>query len=150
MVAAVFVQPVLVVPIAALIAIGLAWYWARLGRPTVPRSRRRIRRWSLAMMFITLGLVVWALSFVDPRAQPQTAVTAWSLAVLALLAVMVTAGVDMVNNLRLHREAVSRDLHEAAVDLVTALRERRAAADRNDTAHDEDLASSRSDSESTS
>lgn len=127
MLAAVFVHPAWTLPPATLIALGLLWYWVRLGRPTVPPSRRRIRRWSLLIMLIGLGLLIWGLSFVDARVEPVKAVLIWSAATLMLLLVMAAAGIDALNNMRLHREAVQRDLHEAAVELAAALRERRNA-----------------------
>ena len=95
------------VPMAVAVGVWVMWYWQRLGRDEVPESRRRIRRASIIVMLAGLPLFVRALSFVDSHADSRAYVIAWLLVLLAVGAVMVVAGLDVVNNLRIHRREIA-------------------------------------------
>ena len=113
--AAEHVPAVLTVPVAALFAAWLLWYWRRLGRSDVLESRRRIRRASTAVMLAGLPFLVEAASFLDARKQPGTWALTWILVMFALGLVVFTAGLDIFNTLRLaRRERLDRVIHDAA------------------------------------
>ncbi len=114
------------IPLLLLAAGGIAWYWLRLGRPGVPSSRRRIRRFSIVLMLIGLPVLGKALSFVDPALQHQHRdyIVTWTVVLLFVLGVVITAGIDVVNNLRLHHAQQTAEMHEAAVRLREAIAQR--------------------------
>jgi hypothetical protein len=124
--AAVHLAPTLTIPLAIALSGLLAWYWFRLGRAEVPTSRRRIRRASLAIMLLSLPMFVRALSFLDPEVDQRPYVLTWTIATLMVLVVIVAAVIDAVNNLRLHHAQRLDALHEAAIELAQAVRDRRA------------------------
>jgi hypothetical protein len=117
------------IPPLALAAAGLVWYWLLLGRPNVPPSRRRIRRISIAIMLLGMPLLVRGVSFLDPAIQSQhrAYVTTWLLVLVFVLAVVVTAVFDIVNNLRLHHASTVDEMHDAALKLRDALHSQRAS-----------------------
>lgn len=114
------------VPAAALIAGWIVWYWRRLGRPDVPVSRRRIRRASMFLMVISLPMFVRALSVLDPKVDPRQYVATWMLAMAVVGLVILTAALDAINNLRLHRQLHEQEIRLAARELTRAAAHRRA------------------------
>lgn len=121
MLAAVHVAPVYTVPAAVLLAAAVVWYWLRLGQTSVPASRRRIRRASLSLIFVTIPVIVSALSVVDPKQRASAYVVLWSAAVLCLLLIVVTAIFDALNNIRLHRDAALDESLTATAQLIRLL-----------------------------
>ena len=90
------------IPLALVIGASVLSYWQRLGQTGVPESRRRIRRASIVLMLVALPVFVRALSFVDPDVHPTDYVVTWLLALVLIGLVLVTAGIDVVDTLRLH------------------------------------------------
>ncbi|MDY7107833.1 MAG: hypothetical protein SYC29_04270 [Planctomycetota bacterium] len=127
MIAAVFVDPWITMPIAILIAGGLAWFWYRLGRPGVPPSRRRVRRLSVFFMLLSLPAFVRGLSYLDLEAPAdrQGFVLAWSIALLLVLAVFLIACIDILVSMRLHRREYEKEIERAGKELRDAVRRRR-------------------------
>lgn len=113
------------IPIAVVISAALVWYWVRLGRSDVPVSRRKIRRFSLVIMLLSLPMFVRALSFVDPAVDKRPYVLAWTACTFMVLVVLATALLDAVNSLRLHQNHRHEALREAAAQLAKALRDRK-------------------------
>lgn len=122
--AAVHLSPALTVPIAIALSAVFVWYWIRLGRGDVPVSRRKIRRFSLAVMLIALPMFVRAASFVDPAIDKKPYVLAWTAATLMVLLVIVSALLDAANNLRLHQRLQHEEMIKAATELAKTIRER--------------------------
>jgi hypothetical protein len=120
--ASVHVAPLYTVPEALLLAAAVLWYWWRLGRRDVPVSRRRIRRASLSLVLVTIPVFVGALSFVDPQQRASTYIVLWSVGMLCVLLIMVTAVVDALNNIRLHREAAHVEAIAATVQIIESLK----------------------------
>jgi hypothetical protein len=126
--ASVHLSPAFTVPIAVAISAVVVWYGVRLGREDVPASRRKIRRFSLAIMLLSLPMFVRALSFVDPVLDKRQYAVAWTAATIMVLIVIAAAFMDAVNNLRLHQRQQHEELTKAATDLALAIRERRVKA----------------------
>jgi cytochrome bd-type quinol oxidase subunit 2 len=115
-IAAVHVHPAITSVLALLVAAVLGWYWHRMGDEHVPASRRRIRRISILCMLISLPMFIAALSLLDPAIhnQKRTYALAWTFALGMLLIIIITAVLDMMNNLRLHNTEQRR----AALDSI--------------------------------
>ena len=96
------------IPVAVVLAIWMLSYWKRLGGSSIPDSRRRIRRASLAVMLSSLPVTVQALSFLDFQVQPNQYAITWLLIVFLLGLVLMTAALDTVNTLRLAHRAANR------------------------------------------
>ncbi len=96
------------IPVAVVLAVWMLSYWKRLGDPSFPDSRRRIRRASLAVMLSSLPVSVQALSFLDFQVQPNQYAITWLLIVFLLGLVFVTAALDTVNTLRLASRVENR------------------------------------------
>lgn len=122
--AAVHLSPAVTAPIAIALSAVFVWYWIRLGREDVPDSRRMIRRFSLAVMLLSLPMFVRAASFVDPVVDKKPYVLTWTAATLMVLLVIVAALIDAVNNLRLHQRHQHEEMIRAASELATAIRNR--------------------------
>ena len=123
--AAVHLPPAVTVPIALAISALLAWYWLRLGADSVPASRRKVRRFSLAAILLSMPMLVRALSFVDPAVDKKPYVIAWTAVTFMLLLIIAAALMDAINNLRLHQHQRNDAVMQAATDLAKAIRERR-------------------------
>jgi uncharacterized membrane protein len=128
--AAVHISPFVALPIAAILAATLVWYWVQLGATDVPRSRRWIRRFSLAMSFALLLAAVLGVSFIDPRGQQSAYVVTWATVILIILMVMLTAVADIFNSLRLTREIRTRMEVDAAAELHRSIKEHAATSGR--------------------
>ncbi len=122
MLATVHIAPIYTAPVAAGFAIVVMWYWVRLGRSDVPQSRRRIRRSSLSIILVTIPVLFGALSLIDPKVRASAYVILWSVAMLCLLLVVVTAIFDSLNSMRLHREAAQAEAGHAAANIMRSLK----------------------------
>jgi len=120
--AEVHVAPGFTVPALTLLGVLLVMYWLALGRDDVPSSRRRIRRMSVALMLISLPVFAKAMSFVDRDIDPRGYVLAWTAALGFVIVIVVTAFVDMVNNIRLYRIERYEHQYGSAKDLTMMLR----------------------------
>jgi hypothetical protein len=118
--------PYLTVPLALVIAGFIVWYWMRLGHADVPASRRIIRRVSMMLMLIALPMFLNALSFLSPESDRDRYIIAWTLALGTILLVIITAGVDALNSVRLLRRAHESEVQDASIELAKAIRRRRA------------------------
>lgn len=134
MIAAVHVHPAITSVLALLVAAVLGWYWHRIGDPSVPASRRRIRRISILCMLLSLPLFIAALSLLDPtiHSQKRTYALAWTFALGMLLIIMITAVLDMMNNLRLHTTEQRRAALDSVLEHITANRPPATDAEKND------------------
>jgi hypothetical protein len=106
----------LVLPMAAVVLLVLAAHVNSLQTPEVPSSRRRIRSASGVLMMFVTALLAYAFGIVSPRVNPRMFVIAWTSISALLMMVVMLAGLDMVNTLRLHREA-KRDLRQHLRDV---------------------------------
>ena len=120
-------SPAVTIPIGLFITLMLGWYWYAMGSADVPASRRRIRRVSLGFIEAALVCLVLAMSVFDHVTQPSAYVFAWSGALLLLLMVVVTAVIDLINNMRLQEFAKHDRVIEAAAEAARIRREREAA-----------------------
>jgi len=116
-----------VLTIAPAIVVGawIVWYWFRLGREDVLPGRRRIRRFSIFLMLLSLPVLVRALSFLDPQLQPREYTSTWLVAMMILLLVAFTAGLDMLNTLRSLQRQQNDTMHAAAKELARVIAERK-------------------------
>ncbi len=128
--AAIHMSPAVTVPLGLFMTLVLAWYWHSIGLPDVPSSRRRIRRVSLGFIEATLICLVLAMSFIDHATQPSAYVFAWTGVLLLLLLVLVTAVIDLVNNMRLEEFAKQDRVIEAAAEAARIRRMREDDSDR--------------------
>ena len=118
MIAAVHISPWVTVPVAFVLASFLAWYWMLQGRPEVARTRRRIRRLSVAVMLISLPNFVRGLSFLDAEVHQVAYLVSWSMSLLLVLIVFVTACLDAMWTLRMDRRRLDTEMSKAAGDLL--------------------------------
>jgi hypothetical protein len=125
---AVHLPPLISVSMASAIGAWIVWYWFRLGSANVPRSRRRIRRYSLFAIGVSLMFFVRGLSFVDRAVDPRNYIITWSLALLMAAIVIVIAMLDAMNNLRLHQAHASAEVKQSTRELVDAIEKRRTAS----------------------
>lgn len=119
------------IPVAIAIGLILLWYWMHLGSEHFPSSRRRIRRASVVLMVISLPIFVRAISLNHTR-QPTEFVIWWTLAAFLVFLVVVTAGLDVLNSMKLQRD---RQIDEAARDIaamINAARESREQPEQED------------------
>jgi len=124
-VSTVHLGPEATIPAAIAVGAALIWYWIKLGAPHIPASRRRIRRVSLVLILFSLPMFVRALSVIDPDLDPKEYVATWTMALLMVAIVMVIAGVDVMNNLRLLQQQAHLDVEKSARDLLQAIDDRR-------------------------
>ena len=102
MILTVHLPPALTIPPAIGLAIWIMWYWKRLDDPKVDAKRRRIRRASIVVMFVSLIPFVRALSFVNHQTDPSSYLISWFLVLFAIGLIVVTAILDSFNTVRLH------------------------------------------------
>ena len=110
-----------VVPVGGVALLLLAWYWRRLGRPEVLSSRRRIRRASLVIMAAVVVLAVRGLIFVDPAVDGRAYAIIWTLVVVGVGLVVLTAVADAINSFRAHQIDREAALSETAATVLAAL-----------------------------
>lgn len=135
--AAVHLAPLASITVAVALSAMLSWYLIRVGRADVPPSRRRIRRFSIVVMLVSLPVFVRGLSFIDPATDQRAYVTTWTLATFLVLVVIATAIMDAVNNLRLHQSQRRDAMHTAAIDLAKAMHAHRSAPARAQRSRDD-------------
>ena len=82
------------VPLACVLLAVSAWYWSRLGDPSIPRSRRVLRRASLSAAVAGVPAVAAGFSIIDPDVRPVAYATAWAIALVAILAAVGLAAAD--------------------------------------------------------
>jgi hypothetical protein len=104
------VAPIVVVPIAALLVLGCAWYWRALGRADVPPGRRRIRRHSMVLITVGIVLITLGLSVLDPATRPVPYVATWAGVLVIVLLVVITALLDALYTVGWHRRERTRQL----------------------------------------
>ncbi len=121
----VHLHPSMTIPPAVLLTVVMAWYWRRLGAGDVPDSRRRIRRASIAVTLLTLPILVHAASFLDAEARPGQYVITWLLVMFCIGLVLLTAGLDVLNTMRLSHLHRRQRLERATADLIEASRKNR-------------------------
>lgn len=83
-------------PAGALVAGALVWYFVRLGRADVPRGRRWLRRGSVVVALAALAPLVRGLTFVHPHEDRVGFAVAWSLVLLAVVACLLLAIIDVI------------------------------------------------------
>lgn len=105
MILAVSLPAAVTIPPALVVAGWIMWYWHRLAAPEVPDSRRRIRRASIIVILASLPILVRGLSFLDHATDHSQYIITWLLVLFTLGLVVVTAGIDLVNTLRIERKA---------------------------------------------
>lgn len=120
-----------VMPIALIALLGVIWHMAALGRSTsMPRSRRRIRLASSAVMLLLIPVSAAALSLIPPE-QKRAFVLIWMAELGLLFIVIMLAALDMLDTHRMrmqHAAALRRDILSTRGQLLTALAGRIARA----------------------
>lgn len=112
----------LTIPIAALLAVAILWYWIALDKPNVAASRRRIRRASMVVLLVSLPVFVQALSFSNHQNNPSQYVIIWTMVLLLLVLLIITAIADALNTMKLHRDKQIQEMSKAAADMLTKAR----------------------------
>ncbi len=110
------------IPIAAVLAFAILWYWIALDKPNVPASRRRIRRASMVVLLVSLPVFVQALSFSNHQTNASQYVIVWSMALLLLVLLVITAIADALNTMKLHRDKQIQEMARAAADMLAKAR----------------------------
>ena len=123
--AAVHLSPFVTTSIAAIVLGWIIWYWIRLGRLEVPASRRTLRRATLILIAVLLPIIVAALSFLDPAQHQRPYIMTWIGAMLVIAILVIVAGLDAVNTMRLVQQQTHEELREAAGDLADAIKARK-------------------------
>ncbi|MCP3902579.1 MAG: hypothetical protein GY715_03000 [Planctomycetes bacterium] len=112
MIADVLADPRLTLPGALLVVVVVAWYWWRLGRVSVPRSRRLIRRASIVLVLLLLPALVRGLSYLDAEIDGRAFVVAWSVATILVLLILLVACIDALMTIGQERQALGHDLDQ--------------------------------------
>jgi hypothetical protein len=133
MIASVLIHPAVSVVLGAVAIVGLWLYWALLGMPEVPPSRRKIRRLTTMLLLISMPPMICALSFIDRVTHPIEFVLAWTFVFFMMLLVMAGGILDALNSVRLHQQRLEREVAKAAKDVLEAARRR-----ESDSAHQAD------------
>lgn len=113
----------LTIPIAAVLAFAILWYWIALDDQNVPGSRRRIRRASMVVMLVSLPVFVRALSFTNHQTNYSQYIIIWTMSLFLLLLLVITAIVDAVNTMKIYREHQLKEMARAAADMLSKSRE---------------------------
>lgn len=109
----------LVLPVAGVLMLLVAWHAVALELSAEPASRKRIRVVNGWVMLIGIPVVASGFSLVDPEGRPRAFVMIWAVGIGLLLISVTLAAVDMVNTWRLaksDREELQRGLREALRD----------------------------------
>lgn len=93
-----------VVPLAGLTMLVVAWHTLRLRDADIPASRRRIRTANGLLMLAFVPVLAFAVGVANPG-QPRTFALAWVGVIVLLIVIITLAGLDMLNTLRLYRAA---------------------------------------------
>ncbi len=97
------------------------WYWRRLGRASVLRARRRLRRMSLLMAGMAVISTAAATGWIDPEVQPVAYLFAWVAVMITLFILVLTALFDTLVSVRVHQEIVDRRVVRGAIRLRGAI-----------------------------
>jgi MFS family permease len=124
--AAPHLPPWLVVGVASILFIAMAWYWTRLAAPDVPPARRRIRRMSLMIGLASIFAAVLGFGIIDPDAERWRYLAAWAAASIGLVVVVGLALLDGVVSMREHRRGLEKLHAERNAALARDIAERRA------------------------
>lgn len=111
-------------PVLCAVAVGLVWYWLRLGRAGVPRERRWLRRASILCALLAITPLARGLTFVHPHEDRVGFALAWSMVLLLLLPCLILAGIDVCLTMRrgldelrsLRRETLGGKAEKKGVD----------------------------------
>ncbi len=116
----------LVLPLASLTLIVLGAHLQWMHQADMPGSRRRIRTASNLVSMLTVPLIAAGFALVNPD-DHRLFVMVW-LAIVGLLGVIVIlAGVDMLNNLRIHameRRHIRTEIRRLQGEMRSLVRER--------------------------
>ena len=110
--------------VALIYAAVAIWYWIRLGRGSVPRSRRTCRRWGLAFGGFAVAGMVFGTSLIESDRSPVAFIAAWSVVGLSVLAVTISAAIDVLLTSLLYRESLQRHIIRDAQQLRHAIVDR--------------------------
>jgi len=115
-----------VLPLASLTLIVLGVHLQWMHQADMPGSRRRIRTASNLVSMLTVPLIAAGFGIVNPD-DHRLFIMVW-LAIVGLLGIIVIlAGVDMLNNLRLHaqeRRHIRTEIRQLQGEMRTLVRER--------------------------
>jgi O-antigen/teichoic acid export membrane protein len=127
---------------AAIVIVALmVIYWFRLGRSDVPPRRRRVRRISLIGAFVSIPALVAGLTYFGPTSHPIAYVITWSVVLVAVIFVCITAVFDMYVSFEIQQERLSKDLANAREELRDALSKRTSFGDETKSAHERERGS---------
>lgn len=114
-------------PVAPTLLAGLGftvlaiWYWRRLGRGSVPKPRRVCRRWGLIFGVIAIAAIFLGASVFDSERSPAGFLASWAVVGMAVLAVTITAALDVLLTTLLYRESLQRHILRDAQQLRNAI-----------------------------
>lgn len=115
-------------PVAVGLAILGGVYWRRLGRASVPRPRRRVRRCGLLIGAVAVLAGVCAVSVVDPETHPTRYLLAWAAVAALVLPGVVVALADVALTVRHHQRSLerraTRDAHRIRMAAASSRRPR--------------------------
>lgn len=97
------------IPSAVAAVIILACYWRSTYMKSVERSRRRIRRANTLVQYALIIALVYALSMVRPAYEKQQFILAWMTVLLFVTVMIVLAGADAINTVRIRRRKHAQD-----------------------------------------
>lgn len=123
MIAAATLPAPIAAALGAILLLGIAALWRRLGRPGVPAARRRVRRAASLVAALLVLLAALALGWADAERAPARFIVLWSGVLLLAPVLAVIALIDVRVSLwlgRRDRAALDRD---AALELARAVRE---------------------------
>lgn len=119
-----------VVPLAALAVIVITLHLRAIWTVPVAKRRRRIRTAAGLLLLVVVVLMAYALAVATPS-RPQRFVLSWTGVAGLLAIVLVLAGLDALNSLRMHR-ARARELHlRLRVGMARARQETRGGPGEN-------------------
>jgi len=96
-----------VLPVSIGVLLLIAGHLTAMQRAEMPRSRRRIRTINGVVMLFATPLIAYAFGIAH-EGNAGTFVAAWSGVTVLMGVILVMAVIDMLNNLRLHRERLRR------------------------------------------
>ncbi|TVQ59374.1 MAG: hypothetical protein EA379_11020 [Phycisphaerales bacterium] len=94
----------LIMPVALLGMLFIAWYTVAVERSDHPVSRKRIRTANGWVMLLAAPLVGAGFSLVNAESQPRAFLLVWAAAMLLVLLSVALAIADMFNTMRLARK----------------------------------------------
>jgi hypothetical protein len=97
----------LVLPLAVLALLVVAWHWLSLGRAEMPAPRKRIRSVCGGLMLVSVPVFAYAFGIASP-AKPRQFVLAWMIASSLLMLVLLIAALDLAYTAWEARRELSR------------------------------------------